>query len=238
VTAPVSRDPRAASGIVLAGGRSSRFGRDKLAEPLAGRPLAWHAIAAVAAVCRDVIVVVAPGSVPPAPPADAPEVRVVGDVAPFRGPLAGLLAGLDAAAEDVGLVVGADMPELAPAVLEALLAELRRSAADAVVLDGPDGPQPLPAAFAVAPARRVARELVAADRGSLRGLFEVLHAVHLPPATWLPLDPGGGTLRDIDRPGDLPGPGNPEPPSGGGTGVRTEGEEGAGREVSPGTGSS
>ena len=27
------------TGLVLAGGRSSRFGRDKLAEPIDGRPL-------------------------------------------------------------------------------------------------------------------------------------------------------------------------------------------------------
>ena len=35
------------TGLVLAGGRSSRFGRDKLAEPIDGRPLLWHAIDAV-----------------------------------------------------------------------------------------------------------------------------------------------------------------------------------------------
>ena len=40
----------AVSAIVLAGGASTRFGRDKLAEPVDGRPLLHHAAEAVAAV--------------------------------------------------------------------------------------------------------------------------------------------------------------------------------------------
>ena len=48
--------------IVLAGGRSSRFGRDKLAEIVDGRPLLDHAIDAVRAVATDIVVVVAPGA--------------------------------------------------------------------------------------------------------------------------------------------------------------------------------
>lgn len=35
-------------GVVLAGGQSRRFGRDKALEPLAGRPLIGHALAALA----------------------------------------------------------------------------------------------------------------------------------------------------------------------------------------------
>jgi len=53
-----------ATGIVLAGGRSTRFGRDKLAEPIEGRTLLDLATEAVAAVVADVVVVVAPGSDP------------------------------------------------------------------------------------------------------------------------------------------------------------------------------
>ena len=43
------------SGIVLAGGRSARFGRDKLAESIDGRPLLHLAAEAVATVATDVI---------------------------------------------------------------------------------------------------------------------------------------------------------------------------------------
>ncbi len=40
------------SGIVLAGGRSRRFGADKLTTDVGGRPLLHHAITALAAVSR------------------------------------------------------------------------------------------------------------------------------------------------------------------------------------------
>ena len=56
----MSADPAVAA-IVLAGGRSSRFGRDKLAEPLDGRPLLDHAIAAVGHVATDVLARRRPG---------------------------------------------------------------------------------------------------------------------------------------------------------------------------------
>ena len=75
--------------IVLAGGRSSRFGRDKLAEPVDGRPLVHHAIDAVRPIATEIIVVAAPGANPALPM----DVTLVHDAVAFEGPLAGLLGG-------------------------------------------------------------------------------------------------------------------------------------------------
>ena len=55
------------SAVVLAGGRSVRFGRDKLAEPIDGRPLLHHAIDAVRPVAPEIIVVAARGAPPVVP---------------------------------------------------------------------------------------------------------------------------------------------------------------------------
>ena len=76
---PMTAD--AIGGIVLAGGRRARFGRDKLAEPIGGRPLLHHAIAAVSAVATDVLVVAAPGAIPDHPAG----VRLARDPWPSRG---------------------------------------------------------------------------------------------------------------------------------------------------------
>ena len=121
--------------IVLAGGRSSRFGRDKLAEPIDGRPLLHHAIAAVQSVAGDVVVVVAPGQDPALPEG----VRLVHDAAAFEGPLAGLAAGLEALDPDIDrvVVVAGDMPTLEPAVLKRLVAMLGPSV-DLALLGGRD----------------------------------------------------------------------------------------------------
>ena len=102
-----------ASGIVLAGGRSARFGRDKLAESIDGRPLLHLAAEAVATVATDVIIVAPPDVVPPLPDG----VRLVHDEAAFEGPLAGCTTGLIAAREPLVLVVGGDMPALSGPVL-------------------------------------------------------------------------------------------------------------------------
>ena len=103
------------SGIILAGGRSARFGRDKLAEPIDGRPLLHHPAEAVAAVATDVIVVVPPDVEPQLPEG----VRLVHDEAAFEGPLAGCMTGLLAAREPLVVVAAGDMPSLEPAVLAA-----------------------------------------------------------------------------------------------------------------------
>jgi len=190
------------TGIVLAGGRSSRFGSDKLAADLDGRPLLHHAIEAVAAVAPEVIVVAAPGVEPPIPVALGTRVRVVHDPQPFGGPLVGLMAALSVVERSIVLVVGGDMPQLVPAVLSRLVATVgpdRR----AVLLEVPGRLQPLPMALDVAAA--LAARMAILDRGgrSLRELLLELGAVSIPAPVWLSLDPAGVTIVDIDRPGDL-----------------------------------
>jgi molybdopterin-guanine dinucleotide biosynthesis protein A len=113
----------AAAGIVLAGGRSRRFGGDKLAAALPdGRPLLRHAVQAVAAACATVVVVLGPDT--PDPDWMPDGVRIAHDAEPFGGPLAGLVAGLEAIDDEIAVVVGGDMPSLSPAVLRLLATTL------------------------------------------------------------------------------------------------------------------
>ncbi|MGH2635708.1 MAG: NTP transferase domain-containing protein, partial [Actinomycetota bacterium] len=109
-----------ATGVVLAGGRSTRFGRDKLIEPYRGVPLLHHAVLRLGEVCVDVVVVLAPEAAEPPPPPGVP-VRIVRDVAEGEGPLAGLAAALSAVATVVALVAGGDMPDLQTSVLLEML---------------------------------------------------------------------------------------------------------------------
>jgi molybdenum cofactor guanylyltransferase len=190
---------RRVSAIVLAGGRSSRFGRDKLAEPIGGKVLLDHAIDAVRAFATDIVVVVAPeGKV-----SERPHVRVVHDTAAFEGPLAGLLAGLGAARESAVLITAGDMPELQPAVADALLAKLRSSGADVVVLEDAGLPRPLPMAIDRDAGMAAGKRLIDAGERRLRALLEVLTATVIPEDTWRAIDPGGRSLRDIDTQDDL-----------------------------------
>ncbi len=195
------------SGIVLAGGGSSRFGSDKLSASFEGVPLLDRAIAAVAAVagCSEIVVVLAPGDDRKLPSAAVPVRRAL-DPLGQGGPLVGLLAGLEVAREPVIIVVGGDMPTLSPDVLAALLRALvaAEGSADAAVLLQRGVARPLPAALRNGAATQVARRLIADGERSLVALVRGLASRSLSEGEWRGLDPAGATLRDIDRPGDLP----------------------------------
>lgn len=186
---------------MLAGGRSRRFGEDKLTAELDGVPLLHHALLRVGAVTDGVVVVLAPGAPEPAMPAGV-DGRFVRDAVPDQGPLAGALAGLGAADRPVALIVGGDMPGSVPDVLRELLARAERSPAAAALGEG-DGFRPLPAAVRVEVARRVGAERFEAGERSLRGWLRALDVTVVDEATWTGLDPSRSSLRDIDEPADL-----------------------------------
>ncbi len=194
---------RSSAGIVLAGGRSTRFGTDKLVALIEGRSLLLRAIEAVAAACGEVIVVTAAGG--PASPVDVRglpvPLRWAEDRVAGRGPLAGLLAGLEETAASMVIVVGGDMPGLVPAVLALLLDRLGPGVEAAVLADG-NALRPLPAALDRAAALAVARALTS-NRPGLRDLLARLRTEVVAEVQWRLVDPAGSSLLDVDRPEDL-----------------------------------
>jgi molybdopterin-guanine dinucleotide biosynthesis protein A len=196
-------DGAGTSAIVLAGGRSSRFGADKLAAAVGGGTLLDAAIRGMAAVAIDIVVVRAPGGARDA--AEPGAVRSVEDPEPFGGPLVGLLAGLEAVRQPIAVVAGGDMPDLSPEVLAMMLRTLHAAddAIGAVILERRGRPEPLPAVVRVGPATDAARRLLGDGERSLRALFERLPTRFLAEATWRPLDPAARTLHDVDVPADL-----------------------------------
>lgn len=197
--APVSR----VSGIVLAGGRSSRFGTDKLEADFGGRPVLAVTVAAVRPAVSEIVIV--------GPPAhrttldrmaSEPGVRIISDASPFAGPLAGLLAGLVGASHEIALVVGGDMPLLRHPVLAQLCARLVGVGLDAVTLEATP-PQPMPLAVRRMAALRATEELLDRGERSLRALLAALRWDSIPEDEWRRLDPSGDSLVDVDRPVDL-----------------------------------
>jgi molybdopterin-guanine dinucleotide biosynthesis protein A len=190
-------------GIVLAGGASRRFGSDKLAAPLDGRPLVLHAVDAVGAVhSLDEVVVVGPATgVDPAwlPAVVAAGATIVRDEESCAGPLAGLARGLcGLRATDAAVVVGGDMPRLDPVVLGHLAGEiLNGSGVDIAFLVSGGRNHPLPLAVAVGPALEVADELLEHGERSLRAFLEAFDRRGASPA----FDPR--SLADVDTPDDL-----------------------------------
>lgn len=197
------------TGIVLAGGRSTRFGGDKLAAEVGGRPLLHVAIEAVAAVADEVVVVVGADAPDPVLPADVPvPVIVARDAVPGQGPLAGLAAGLASASHPLALLVGGDQPALRPELLRELQRGLTPGATgpplDVVGLEEDGRLRPLPVALRVATVRLAVAVALAGGTRSLVGLFGRLRSGTLGPERWRELDPAGDSLRDVDTRDDLP----------------------------------
>ncbi len=202
-------------GIVLAGGRSSRFGRDKLAELIDGEPLLWRPIRAlVEAGCAEIEVVVSPDGAAPVLPDDLGSgVRLVRDEEAFGGPLSGLRTGLGFVTGAFGdatvLVVGGDQPSVSPAVLRDLAARVEVGRAAALLADRTGRIRPLPMAAAARPALAAAIGLLGDGERRLRVLATTLAADVVPFDEWIVLDPAATTLSDIDLPSDLPDRGPP-----------------------------
>ncbi len=117
------------TGVVLAGGRSQRFGGvDKTRLPLGGRTLLDRALATLALVTPKCLVVGGAG---------APGAGAVPDRYPGAGPLGGLLTALDAIDSSHALVLAADLPFISGS----LLRDVQRAGADAAaaVVQHPDG---------------------------------------------------------------------------------------------------
>jgi len=138
------------AGLALAGGRSSRMGKDKAAQMLAGRALLAWTLAALDGVCETVAVSAAAGGGAEALGRHLGRRIVSDDLEHPRGPLAGVAAGLVwAAAEGFELLftLPCDMPLVETRHLSILGAALMD--ANAAFAAVPGLPQPLCALWRV-----------------------------------------------------------------------------------------
>jgi molybdopterin-guanine dinucleotide biosynthesis protein A len=126
-------------GLILAGGRSRRFGADKRVEPVDGCGMAALAYSKLAAVV-DGTIFVATGARRETLAGLERAVAIV-DEAPGRGPLGGLSAALLRSRDGV-LVIACDLPNLRRSTLERLT-RAARGGDRPVALRGPQGWEPL-----------------------------------------------------------------------------------------------
>ena len=181
--------PGGVAAIVLAGGRSRRFGSDKLAAVVDGRPLLDIAIAAAMDTASMVVVV---GPIERELPAG---VLVTREEPAYAGPFAAVAAGLELVDAEVVLVVAGDLLSPGRALAALLTALVEEPAVDAaVLLDSAGRRQPLLAAFQVVALRGCVAGVDPVGRAASE-LLDGLHVREVPDA--------GGWSRDVDTPADL-----------------------------------
>ncbi len=191
-------------GVILAGGKSRRFGGPKAFAPLAGAPMASWGVRALRAAGLPVGVISDEEGVEAALGLPARP-----DLEAGLGPIGGLWTALRWAGErgDQGvLLLGCDMPLVNEALVRTILEW--NDAAPAVVPVGSNGPEPLCALYRSTCTPEVERRLHSQDR-SLRGLAEAVGATFIdedavarvadPKTTFLNVN----TVSEQDRAQDL-----------------------------------
>jgi len=120
--------------VILAGGKSRRMGKDKLALSLGGKTLLESAVSRFSKAFENVYLSVADSNKYP-----EIEVRRIVDIIPGAGPMSGLHAALSELKTDGVFLVAADLPFSSPEAALRIIELCEQSGKAACVLKLPDG---------------------------------------------------------------------------------------------------
>jgi molybdopterin-guanine dinucleotide biosynthesis protein A len=186
-----------ATGVVLAGGRSRRMGRDKAALLLGGEPLLRRVVRRLHRALAEVLVV-GPAELG----ALVPGVRVVEDTRPGSGPLASTGDALRAVATPWVFVVACDMPFVAPSLVRAMVKLATTSPeVDAVVLRTERGTEQLHAVYGTSCLPALDAQLAAGDL-TFHHLLDNVRVREMPPSEAARHDPDGLSAFNTNAPED------------------------------------
>ncbi len=116
---PLPNHPGCVTGIILAGGKSSRFGQDKGLYLYQGQPLVLHALETIKPLCSEILI-----------STNKPEeyaftgFSAITDLVKDCGPLGGIFSGLVHASHNKILFLGCDMPLVPGELMDLLLEKL------------------------------------------------------------------------------------------------------------------
>jgi molybdopterin-guanine dinucleotide biosynthesis protein A len=182
-------------GFILAGGTSSRMGRDKALLELGGTPLIVRA-------ARLLEPLVGPPTVI-GPPArlNGLGLNGVADDCPGLGPLGGIATALRISADPWNLVIGCDLPYLTTDWLNFLIRRASGTDAGAVLPEGERGAEPLCAMYHKRAGAAIAAALARGIRKVTDGLAGVV-VLKLAPAEWKAFDSHGRLFKNMNTPED------------------------------------
>lgn len=182
------------TGIILAGGKSSRMGTDKGLMPFRGKPMIQHIIDPMAKICQRILIVTSN------PMYGMFGFELVKDEQPDYGPVMGVLSGLKESETSLNLVMSCDAPFVSFDLMKELV--LKSGEADIVAASSSEGIHPLIALYHKN-CLPVFEQAVAEDEHRLRTVIEKLKVEKLSVLN-------ERLVRNINQPGDI------VPPSKGG----------------------
>ena len=191
--------------IILAGGHSSRFGRDKALLNFGGKPLIAHVLGNLRGLADEYVVSISRTDVADDFQRILPsDVLLAEDVVDFQGPLAGFASSLSKCGCKDCFLVACDMPSIEPKTVEYLFQKAENSAG--AVPKWRDGRlEPLHAVYDCNAARVASRQVIQEGAVSMISMVD-----HLPSVQFVsvedelsPLDPELRTFLNLNTPRDL-----------------------------------
>ncbi|MCC6971134.1 MAG: molybdenum cofactor guanylyltransferase [Phycisphaerales bacterium] len=176
--------------VVLVGGKSSRFGRDKLREPMHDGVLVQRPINALRSVFGPRVMLVGDCDPTLLPLADG----IIHDRHPGVGPIGGVISALACANSPVFVAAG-DMPNIDAATINALLAAFATNPAALALFAGDPAPHPTLAIYR-AESLPILRERLARHQRALHSALPADRVV------LVQCDPRA--LANVNTPGDKP----------------------------------
>jgi molybdopterin-guanine dinucleotide biosynthesis protein A len=185
------------TGILLAGGKSRRMGKDKRFLLIGERSLFERSFGVLRSLFQNVLVVIAQDS----PPLKA-DVPVLHDLVPDCGSIGGLYTGLRQALTEHVFLVACDMPFLNPEVIRYMVR--LKSDVDIVIPRLENGLQPTHALYS----RRclpVVEEMVRSRRVKIQDIVShpSLHVRLITESELFEIDPEGRSFLNVNTPSDL-----------------------------------
>ena len=183
------------AGFVLAGGRSSRMGRDKALLEIAGLPLVVRAVRGLEPLVQSV------GVIAPTASLASLGLRVVPDDYPECGPLGAIATALVHAKQPWNLIVACDMPYLSKAWLEYLIDRALSSDAQVLLPESAYAGNPLPEPLCALYHQRAAATICAALERGVRKIMDGLAGlkiVRVSPTESKPFDTEGLLFQNLN----------------------------------------
>lgn len=185
------------TGVILAGGKSSRFGRNKALEPFMGERLIDRSVRLMKEWCDPIFVVCQQ-------PEEyfGVEANLVADIIPDQGPLMGLYTALLFSPNEWIFLRAVDMPFLEGAFAELLIKKASEGNADVVVPLKETQYEPLCACYNVRCIPHIKR-VIESGGGRVIRFFSRVRVDTILEDTWRTLDPKGKSLLNINTIQDL-----------------------------------
>ncbi|MDD5191131.1 MAG: molybdenum cofactor guanylyltransferase [Dehalococcoidales bacterium] len=187
-----------ATGIILAGGKNLRLGRNKALEIIGGKPIIERVVDRLLPLIDQIVIVTAKG------PHELPtnlEAEFAEDIYVNGGPLGGIYTGLKASQNETNILVACDMPFLNTELLRHLV--FLSPSNDAVVpRSGPELFEPLHAVYSKKCLPVIKKHLDSNDR-AISSFLKDVKVLYVEEAECREFDPELPTFFNINRQADL-----------------------------------